>query len=286
MRKRRASGGNVTVFDVSGGADVDDRGRLVNRDIPDDARRSAGHAKSKARSQMRKQKEDAKQLIAKEKELEEKPRRRKRVEKEPESKVRTKRTRKTVGELIASDKPRDKKRAQKRLTRLGSSVSNLAAGLDEEINLSPVFLERSVSEQDFQTEYNKIFNTLGSLCRKLELNMNDPDSKVGSRDVYALMTMYSQMRETIADLRSISDVNTQSEMLINEVFNPYHKTVGEMLVSMLYKIMTHLRQSLNEAQAHHVGERLKEIISEEAQSLQSQFENTKEKIGVVLNASK
>lgn len=291
MRKRKALGGVVTL-NVSEGPDVDERGRVVNKDIPEDERKH-GSKKSRARSQMKKQKETARRRIEQEHEEQEgKRRRRSKKDKptEPVKGVKGKRRRRTVGELLEIDKKRGTSKAQKRLAKLGGKVSNTVAEIDSETDVAELLLGELVPEQtterDFQEEYNRIFTTLGNLCRKLEKDMNKPDSKISSRDVYALMTMYSQMRETIADLRSISDINAQADFLISELFDPYHKTVGETMVSLLYKIMTHLRQSLSEDMAHHVGERLKEIISEEALSLQRQFESTKEKVSTVLNASK
>lgn len=254
-------------IDVSG-YNIDERGKLVNKNIPEEERKKK--VGSNSRNRLKKQKKEAAQKIEKEK---------------SETKERKKRKRRTLGQLLAIDKKRGTSKAQKKALKLCKSITYNAEELEPDLDLNQLMF-KDVNERDFQEEYNRIFTTLGNLCRKLELNMNDKDSKISSRDVYALMTMYSQMRETIADLRSITDVNTQSEILINEIFLPYHKTVGEMMLSLLYKIMTHLRTSLPEDKAHLVGERFKEIVSEEALTLQKQFESTKEKISTVLNASK
>lgn len=198
-----------------------------------------------------------------------------------------KRKRRSLATLVDVDQRNGSSTVSKRLAKIDNKINNVLAVTGSTFDVSLDNLTReNLSEQHFQDEYNIIFSSLGSLCRKLERDMSEKDSKVSSRDVYALMTMYSQMRETIADLRSIADINTQSEMLVSEVLLPYHKTVGEMMVSLLYKLMTHLRQSLNEASAYSIGDRLQEIVSEEALSLQKQFENTKLKITTVLSASR
>lgn len=269
MRSNKKS---IVSFDVSGYDDDD---------FAESKRRSG---KSKSRATINKQKTEAEALLKeKNKKIKEEKSKgiSKKVKETVEAKTKkTKRKRKTVGELIELDKKRGTKKAEKRLSVIRSKIPT--------VNPEPsVYLvTENTTERHYQEEYNKIFVTLGSLCRKLETNMEHPDKNISSRDVYALMTMYSQMRETIADLRSISDVNVQSEKLILEVFQPYHRTVGETMVSMLYKLMTHLRQNLDEAAAHRIGERLQEIMSEEAINLQEQFESARDKIVAVLNASK
>lgn len=304
VKKRRS--GNASVIDVSGGIDIDDRGRTINRDVPKDERSSSSRKKSKARDEMLRSKRKAKKKLEDEKKEEEKKKpkskavitkdtadnkkKRKKKAKPSESindKRKKKRKKKTVGELLEKDTPRSRRAAEKKLARLGKAVAKVADDNEQEVSVfgdSDVrVLPAPTSESDYQAEYDHIFTTLSTISRNLEKRMGET---VSSKDVYALSTLYSQMRETIADLRSISDVNQQADMLIAEALEPYHKTVGEALVATYFKLNTTLRQSMSEDMAHKLGERLKEIVSEQALELQSQFDSTKEKVATILTASR
>lgn len=279
-------------IDVSGDSDpVDERGRFVNNDIPEEARRGTGSSSSKKSSRK----------SLKSKEDREKDRQRRREEEEEESKPKKKRKqksskkesskkevgkkrknrRKTVGELL--DKGHVEK-AQRKTDRANSRAVKVVDKTNIESDFLPDVISSPTTETDFQSEYNHIYGKLGELIRKLEERMGDNDKDISSRDVYALMTMYSQMRETMADMRSIQDVNEQSEALAQDIFDPAMKTSGESMVRLYYKIMTLVRHNVQDPKVVEVlTEGIKKEVSDQAGRLQEQLQDLRNKIPQSLN---
>jgi hypothetical protein len=188
---------------------------------------------------------------------------------------------KTTGELLASGKT---KQAQRRLARLSTKTVEVAQSDDFP---AVEFLSRPVSEftseHEFLQEYEHIYGTQSTIIRRLEARLTDEDSNISSKDIYALSTMYSQMRETIADMRSIKDMNTQAEALAMNVFDPAMKAAGESLVNVYFKLNTLLRQHVKDATLIEVLlDKLKQDIAIEGGSLQNQLTISRGKILEVL----
>lgn len=309
----------ITEVDVSGGGFIDDRGRHVNTDVPEDARRSSS-GKSNAKKRLkekqnkaakrkkeieeenekakapsdRKKRKKKKDSLTLDPEKEKKRKRKKKAdeakakekakEKElPNSTKKKKRKKKTVGELLKEGKT---EQARKKASKLSSKALSVVSDSSEEIpeissDLMPSALN---SEAEFLQEYYHIYGTLGSIIRNLEQKMTEPGSQVNSKDVYALMTMYSQMRETIADLRSIKDMNEQAEELARHVFDPAAKSAGESLVGLYFKVSSSIRQKINDpAVVEDLIETLKLDVGEQATNLQDQFDVARGRIVDILN---
>lgn len=311
----------VTEIDVSGGF-VDERGRRVNTDIPAEERGRVSRGKSNARKRLKqKQREaDKRQREIQEEDEAKKPgakKHRKKKSKEPdytldpekekrakrkkkadaqkekekneEKPKKKKRKKKTVGDYIKEGKP-DK--ARKKMEKLQSkALAVLEPQEMEEVSEAQeaILMPSSAasSEVEFMREYDHIYGTLGSIIRKLEERMTDAKSDISSKDVYALMTMYSQMRETIADIRSIKDMNEQAEDLAQQVFDPAAKSAGESLVNVYYKTTSIIRQNVDDPKVvEELLEKLKIEISDQAGRLQSQFETARGRIVEVLNGGR
>lgn len=194
-------------------------------------------------------------------------------------KDRKKHTKKTVGVLL---KEGDTSRARKKVERLKSKLPAIIESEPATATLMPIN-----SENEFLEEYYHIYSTLGSIIRKLEDRMTDENSSISGRDVYALMTMYSQMRETIADLRSIKDMSAQAEELTQLVFDPLRKSAGETLLNLYFRTTTSVRQKVTKPEVlEEILERLKIDFSEQANRLQEQFDVANMRVSEVLNGRK
>lgn len=276
----------VSEVDVSG---LDERGRLINSDIPLEEQRSKkGKSKSDAKKRLNKRQSEAKK---KKRQMEEddapqaKKRKRKKRAEEPADVVvaagtKKKRKKKTVGELLSEGKT---ERARKKVDKLASKAMTVAqdVGVEEQQSYMPSSLNQ---EADFLQEYYHIYGTLGSIIRNLEQRMTEPGAGVNSKDVYALMTMYSQMRETIADLRSIKDMNEQAEELGRLVFDPAAKGAGESLVNLYFKVTSVIRQKVDDpAAVQEILETVKRDIGEQAGKMQEQFSVARSRIVDILN---
>jgi len=309
----------ATEIDVSGSGFIDDRGRHVNTDIPEDARRSSSgksnskqrlkdkqskaakrkkeieeeneQAKAPSQRKKKKKKEDTYSLDP------EKEKARKRKKKDSDTKKKEKeaekadgkkkkRKKKTVGQLLKEGKTEQARKKASKLSSKALTVANESESgeliqAESAGDLMPSALN---SEAEFLQEYYHIYGTLGSIIRNLEKRMTEPNSQVNSKDVYALMTMYSQMRETIADLRSIKDMNEQAEELAKHVFDPAAKSAGESLVGLYFKVSSSIRQSVNDpAVVEALIESLKGDVGEQASNLQDQFDVARSRIVDILN---
>jgi hypothetical protein len=187
----------------------------------------------------------------------------------------------TTGELLASGKT---KQAQRRLTRLSTKTTEITHDDDlPVVAFIPGRVSEFTTEHEFLQEYEHIYETQSTIIRRLEARLTDENSNISSKDIYALSTMYSQMRETIADMRSIKDMNAQAEALALNVFDPAMKAAGESLVNVYFKLNTLLRQHVKDATLIEIVlDKLKQDIAVEGGSLQSQLTLSRGKILEVL----
>ena len=207
-------------IDVSG--DVDDRGRLINKDIPDDARRSA--KKGKKRKDVRK--ERVTELIVAEEEGKKRKKKRKVVEEEP---VVVKKRKKSKEIKPATDKA---------LAKLERRREKALAEID--------YLPAAQPGDEFDHQYRGMFDNLKTICALFEEKMMDSPN---SRDVYALSTLYSQMREVIADIRSAKDVSSQIAELEAKAYGSFLKLVGQTYVDLFFKLQKDIRMYVKDLDA-------------------------------------
>lgn len=98
----------------------------------------------------------------------------------------------------------------------------------------------SAAEQEYLEEYLRLFVTNRRIIRLFERKLlNDPLS----RDVYALMTLYSQQREIINDIRMISDLGGQVELLHTYVLRPYTSSLTQAVSDVYYQLRTLISQT-------------------------------------------
>lgn len=208
--------------DVSGDG-IDERGRLVNKDIPEDARRSA--KKGKKRKDTRK--ERVAELIVKEEEGTKRKKRRKKVEEEePVKKKRSK--------LPKADKPA----TDKALAKLERRREKAMALIE--------YIPADNSGDEFDEQYRGMFDNLKTICALFEEKMMDSPN---SRDVYALSTLYSQMREVIADIRSAKDVTQQIAELESKAYGSFLTLVGQTYVDLFFKLQKDIRMYVKDVDA-------------------------------------
>lgn len=201
-------------IDVSG-ADVDERGKLINRDIPDDARRAA--KKGKKRTDERKAKVEL--LLVSE---EEGKKRKKRKKVDDEEVVVPKKKKKRLREI-------DKEASTKQLAKLARR---------KEKTMAVIEMMPDSGGDEFDAQYRSMFQNLQHIGQLFEEKMMDNPT---GRDVYALSTLYSQMREVIADIRSAKDVNQQIMELEAKAYGAFMKLIGQTYVDLFFKLQKDIR---------------------------------------------
>lgn len=245
--------------------DISDTGRVI-LDHDDDRRQ----AKKK-----KKKKEDTVEISLEEK------RENNRVKGKFE--VDKKRKKKTTGELIRSGKTKSVERKLDRFERKALAVmEQIADSEGEDENLPTTF--RSAGEQDFFDEFNTMFGATRQILRSLEKKMLQADAGVSSKDVYALCTLYSNMRETIGDMRSIKDMQAQADEIQSVIVQPLAKSIASIIVDFYQKFNRDLIMTVkNPEQLSTLQALLKAGVSETSVKVQTEFENSSSRIVNVLN---
>ena len=264
------------IIDVSGGADVDDRGKFRNKDADDGSGRSASKVKKKKKVKTVEREavviEDNTYKVGQEKK---KKKRAASVDsplKSDKKKLKKSKLGKTIeGEVVRipdSQLPAivgNKKTAKKR--------AQMVEAIEESVTLPP-----PVDEYD--REYRRMFENSEGLAQRLEEQMEE---RIYNRDVYALNTIYSQIREIIADLRATRDISAQIAELESTVIGPYHKVVGQALSAILFHVEGTISKFVKDGDLREeIIKKLKNTIYESAVDLQEEYGKAVDRAGKVL----
>lgn len=162
-------------------------------------------------------------------------------------------------------KTKDRKSIEKKQEKLERKLAKRKQAIVDYAVEASVLPEGS-KEREYFDEYTHIFTSLQKLTRIAEKQY----AKSGmSRDVYALCTMYSQMRECIADLRSIQDLSIQSERIITNIIDPMMKSIAQALVEMYFQIEKSMRSTVHsDKEFNELDRQLKEIFSKQSFKIQ------------------
>lgn len=274
-------------FDVSG--DVDERGRFVNRDVPDDARRGAKTGKKKRTSADAKKERVAK-LVADAEEAPKKKRSHKKKKPEDdldlaiaEKPKRSHKKKKADGEA-APKEPKKKRVREKKIRAVDGDatmrqVTKLVKRkekLDKEFAMVP--LDKNTDE--FDSQYREMFENLQTIIGLFEDKMLDNPN---GRDVYALSTLYSQMREVIADIRSAKDVSQQILELENRAYGSFLTLVGQSFVHLFYQMHTNIKATVKSRdQQEQLIASLKGLCKDESDKIQLGYQAMLERVRTVL----
>lgn len=263
MAKTRSS----SRIDVSG--DIDDRGRVINKEIPDDARRSG--LKKKKRVDPRKAKAE---IVIDDSPPAKKRKKRKVVEEEFPVAKKKKKTRSTQLALIEADpKGHSKPASEKLMGKLQRRKEKTEAAM--------VYMPAEGGNDEFDRQYRAMFIKLQQIIEIFEDSMLSGTPNKG--DVYALSTMYSQMREVIADMRSAKDVSAQIAELESKAYGAFLTSVGQNFVAVYYKLSKDIRTFVKDKEARHqlLGE-LDSIIKDESDKITGNYQLMLDRVRTVL----
>lgn len=212
----------ASVVNVSGrDIEIDERGRVKKDRDSDEAGRRTGLKKKKKR-------ETAKVLI----------------EEVPDKKFKS-------GMKADDGKPKKKKR-KTGMTIEGESKQLVVAGkLPEKTAKKKAKALAAIEEfallpdsgDEFDNQYRSMFENAVDLASRLEEQMAE---KVNSRDIYALNTLYSQIRELIADMRATKDIGQQIAEVEQMALNPYLKQIGQVILDLYFAMQSNISTSVKD----------------------------------------
>jgi hypothetical protein len=141
-----------------------------------------------------------------------------------------------------------------------------------------VHLPAPVDEYDAETR--RIFEQLISTAQRLEEQMED---RIYNKDVYALNTIYSQIREVIADLRATRDISAQISELEAIVMRPYQQIVAQAFTDIYFHMMGAITKFIkNEDQRAEVEKKLKNTLGETAAAVTEEYPKALDRMRKVL----
>lgn len=119
-----------------------------------------------------------------------------------------------------------KDKAKKGITDVAVLEGQLMEVMDE---IPDVIKQENEQIQEYMTMFVQC-QDMARICEKQYKTSKQ------SRDIYALMQLYNQMREIIADLRALRDVGQLGEILNAEVLGPFAESAGTILVGVFHQI--------------------------------------------------
>jgi hypothetical protein len=135
------------------------------------------------------------------------------------------------------------------------------------------------NEDDHLAVYLEMYRQLRRIIRRTERGCLR--SKTG-QGAYQLATLYTQLRETIADIRNLTDLSDHADLLIEKVMQPLFTTLAQNLANSMYTIKLKIKDKLQEKRVRRTFEDIDEITIEGAKHLQDAYAKTCDEIKIML----
>jgi hypothetical protein len=103
-------------------------------------------------------------------------------------------------------------------------------------------------------QYKHMFQKLAAMS---EIAEHQYFAKKQSRDIYALMKLYDQMREVIADLKALQNVGQYIDAVMDDVIEPFAKTAIQALLDLISSTNAYSKRNLDPEFSKLLEEQLK-----------------------------
>lgn len=178
-----------------------------------------------------------------------------------------------------SDEADRKSRASRKLARLKDALPEDVAEFEK--NIDRLSNTASVSDKDHLHEYVHMFRNLQDIIRVYEASILH-SSTPNSRDVYALSTLYSQQREVIADIRTMSDLSGQLELLSRDMLTPLVQGIVQHLTDGYYAIRRLMTETCNAKDTQFALGKLDDILKDLGRGINVERGQAQQKISDIL----
>ena len=196
-------------------------------------------------------------------------RRRKRVEVEDTKETETpkKRVRKRRARSAAPKDKSTKSKAARKKPPVDKTQS--LALIDEFEQHQAELLDKlpDVMQDEIQhvNEYGHMFKTLSRMARIAEKKYLETNQ---SKDMYAALKAYAEMREIIADMKAMSDFSQFSEMIKDQIVKPLAHSSAAAIVEYHKEVMSYLQTTLEPSVVILVKEKLSNYAREAGVKIQ------------------
>jgi len=158
-------------------------------------------------------------------------------------------------------KPRSPARAKEKAARLARSVEK-----DQQIIEKA---EAVMGDKEYLQEYLYMYKSLRTLVRQAK---RDAVSNPSGRNYYALCTLLSQQREVIADIRTMTDMTGQVDMLVKDVLQPFSQAMGQVIVNSFYQLRTLAKETTTPKETKFAMDTIETIVKEITKALQHSYD--------------
>lgn len=178
-----------------------------------------------------------------------------------------------------------KKKKKKRIPTEGELMER-ANSKGEAVDLYSAEIEQiqeerpAVKENAQFQEYVTMFNKLKRIARIKEEQCLDGAS---SKDIYALMQIYNQMRDIIADLRALKDITMAAADIEEEVIGPFAQQAAAALMKFFQSTKNQAQKDLSDDKLVSFLNQLKKYAKESGLDLQDALDNANESVFRVLS---
>jgi len=111
-----------------------------------------------------------------------------------------------------------------------------ANGLIEQMG-DNVFDDNRRYVNQYETMFKQLI-TISDMAEKKYFKSKD------SRDIYALMKVYDQMRDVIADMKSLQNVGEYIDALVQDVLNPFAMTTSQSILDFVNHLNSYVRKNI------------------------------------------
>jgi hypothetical protein len=140
-----------------------------------------------------------------------------------------------------------------------------------EAELMPYAEKKSNQDVAFHDEYMHMFKSLQKNIRALEKDLKYSRS---TRNIYALIGLYNEQREVIADIRAVSDYTENINRIMVSVIQPLFSSVTQSNLDIFYHIRKLVIETAKDDQTQYALKRLEDLMREQARYLQDRYEHT------------
>ena len=140
--------------------------------------------------------------------------------------------------------------------------------------------KQPLTDNTWVDTYESMFKKLRRIMRTMETKVLD--SNGNSNDIYALMALYNQMREIIADIRSMIDLSQNTQRIIDKILYPLIRDISNNYVDAIFLINKNLRANVDNNKYIELKAATDECLKEHAKYIQAAYEKSSEQLAKLL----
>ena len=170
------------------------------------------------------------------------------------------------------------KKAKPTTSELKKKAKKAKSNLDKEMDIVDGHAEE-FADNTWVATYHLMFKKLRKIMRATEKRVVDSEK---STDIYALMALYNQMREVIADLRSMIDLSQNTQRIIDQVLYPLTRDISNNYIDSIYKTMKSLRMQVDGEKFTELRSELEKFMGEHGKYIQAAYEKSSQRLSDLL----